>query len=300
MALDREVSDRNARSTAEGAAAFRAAGARERDRKVRNPDRYAGRFLGWRPQAITLARVPGVRRLIVRRIEQLLPGAYPFETARTLYMDQVVRDEVGAGARQLVLLGAGYDSRAYRMRELLDGVRIFEVDHPVTSELKRRRLVKIFGRVPSHVAYVRVDFEHEDLGEKLVEGGYDPGLRAIFLLAGVAPYLEEAAVRELLTWVGEQAPGSAIAFDYMWTETLASPEGFYGAPELMDRVASIGEALQSGIPRGRTAEYLADFGLEVDTDLGPEAAQAWLTRSDGSLLGRSYGFGGVVLARVAA
>src|SRR5215213_8565618 len=138
MALERGGS-----TTAEGALALRAAATHERDPGVRNPDVYAGRFLGWRRRALTLARVPGLRRLLVRRVEEQLPGGYAFETARTRYMDDVVLAEAASRARQLVLLGAGFDSRAYRMRSELAAVRIFEVDHPATAAVKRDRLAKV-------------------------------------------------------------------------------------------------------------------------------------------------------------
>ena len=290
--------DRSGRSTAEGALALRAAATHERDRAVRNPDVYAGRFLGWRLRSLTLARLPVLWRLVVRRVEEALPGGYAFETARTLYMDEVVRSEVAAGARQLVLLGAGFDSRPYRMRDELSPVRIFEVDHPVTAEMKRERLVKVFRRVPAHVTYVSVDFGREDLGARLVEEGYDGGLRTLFLLSGVAPYLEEAAVRALLGWVGRQASGSAIAFDFMWSEALVSPGDFFGVPQLMRRVAAVGEELRSGIPRDEVASYLSSLGLTVESSLAPADAERYVTRADGSSLGPTYGGGGLVLARV--
>ncbi len=299
MALDQRSRTRLAESTAEGAAALRAASSREPDAAVRNPDYLAARFLAPRLSLTTFAKLPRSRRIVRAVAERRVPGSYWFEVARTRHMDDVVRGEVAAGVGQLVLLGAGYDSRAYRMPEL-EGVRVFEVDHPITSALKRKRLEAVFGSVPAHVAYVEVDFTRDDLGERLAAAGYDSGRPALFVLSGVAPYLPEEAVRETLGWVGRQAPGSSILFDYLWSDAFDDPEPYYGLRQLLRRVAAMGEELRSGIPRGRTREYLAELGLEVESDLGAQDAERYLTASDGRVIGRPYGFGGIAHARVRA
>jgi methyltransferase (TIGR00027 family) len=299
VALDQRSRTRLAESTAEGAAALRAAGSREPDEAVRNPDHLAARFLAPRLSLTTFAKLPRSRRIVRAVAERRVPGSYWFEVARTRHMDDVVRAAVAAGVGQLVLLGAGYDSRAYRMPEL-EGARVFEVDHPITSALKRKRLQAVFGSVPSHVAYAEVDFTRDDLGERLAAAGYDGVRPALFVLSGVAPYLPEEAVRETLGWVGRQAPGSSIVFDYLWSDAFDDPEPYYGLPELLRRVAAMGEELRSGIPRGRTREYLAELGLEVESDLGAADAERYLTASDGRVIGRPYGFGGIAHARVPA
>jgi methyltransferase (TIGR00027 family) len=297
VTLDQRSRTRLAESTAEGALALRAAGNRERDEAVRNPDFLARRFIAPRPSLTTFAKLPGSGRLVRVVAERRTPGSYYFEIARTRHMDHIVRAEVAAGVGQLVFLGAGYDSRAYRMPEL-KGVRTFEVDHPITSGLKRKRLEAVFGEVPGHVSYVQVDFNRDDLGERLSTAGYDDNERALFVLSGVAPYLPEEAVRETLGWVARQAPGSSIVFDYLWSEVFDEPTSFYGLPELLRRVAEIGEELRSGIPRGRTREYLAELELELESDLGPGDAERYLTSSGGRVIGRPYGFGGIAHARV--
>jgi methyltransferase (TIGR00027 family) len=297
--LDQRSRTRLAESTAEGAAALRAAGNSERDESVRNPDHLARRLIAPRLSLTTFAKLPGSGRLVRAVAERRTPGSYYFEIARTRYMDEVVRGEVAAGIGQLVLLGAGYDSRAYRMPEL-ERVRAFEVDHPITSALKRKRLEAVFGEVPRHVAYVQVDFTRDDLGKRLAAAGYEAGEPALFVLSGVAPYLPEEAVRETLGWVARQSPGSSLVFDYLWSEALDEPSSFYGLPELLQRVAAMGEELRSGIPRGRTREYLAVLGLELESDIGPEDAERYLTASSGQVIGRPYGFGGIAHARVPA
>jgi methyltransferase (TIGR00027 family) len=283
-----------ARSTAEGAAALRAAGTTLRDPDLRNPDHLAARFISPGFKGTALVKVPLVRRLTPRLFERLLPGGFWFETARTRHMDQVLLAEVGAGASQVVILGAGLDSRAYRLRDELAPVAVFEVDHPVTAAVKRERLEAVFGARPGHVRYVEVDFNREDLAERLAAHGFDREARSIVLWSGVTPYLEEEGVASTLEWFAAgTGPGSAICFDYLWREVVDGDDSYYGARQLRARVEASGEPFRFGIPRGRTAEFVDRFGLVLEEDLGPEDAQERLLHG----AGRIYGFGGLALAR---
>src|SRR5215207_5830381 len=131
------------RSTAEGAASLRAAGALERDSAVRCPDDMAAGFLGGFT-ATTLAKCRLTRPLYLRRANQILPGAYPFAIARCRFIDEVTLSEVNAGLDEVVLLGAGLDSRPYRFADRLEGLPVFEVDHPASQATKRARLRRAY------------------------------------------------------------------------------------------------------------------------------------------------------------
>lgn len=286
------------RSTAEGAAAFRAAGALERDPSVRCPDDLAAGFLGGL-NVSTLAKHRLTKPLYVRRARQKVPGAYPFEVARCRFIDEVVLAEAGAGLDELVLLGAGLDSRPYRLAQQLDGVRAFEVDHPASQATKRQRLERLLGHVPGHVTFVGIDFARDDLRERLAAAGHDEQARTLFVWSGVSPYLPEEAVAEVLGWVaGHGNPRTSIVFDAVWAEVVDGSREYYGAYELRRAVADLGEPLRWGIPEGRVEETLARFGLDAEVVLGDvEAASRYITRADGSTLGRPYGFGALVHAR---
>ena len=294
MALGDAPGSRLARSTAEGACALRAVATTLRDAELRGPDHLAARFISPGVKLTALVKVPGIRRLLPGLFERILPGSFWFELARTHHMDQVVTDEVAAGASQVVFLGAGFDSRAYRLQEELSGAALFEVDHPVTAALKRERLEAIFGEVPDHVEYVRVDFNTQDLGERLAAHGFDPAARSIVLWSGVTPYLEPEGVESTLRWFAAgTGPGSAICFDYLWKEMVDGDDSFYGAAQLRRRVAAGGEPFKFGIPRGASAEFVSRFGLVLEEDLGPADAQERLLHG----AGQPYGFGGMALVR---
>lgn len=287
------------RSTAEGAAAFRAAGALEPDPAVRCPDNLAARFLGGF-NITSLSKHRLTRGLILRRAASLVPGAYPYEVARTRFLDDVLRAELAAGLDELVLLGAGFDSRPYRFVDELREVSVFEVDHPATQATKRARLDRVLGDEPAGVTFVPVDFTREDFRERLRDAGHDEAAATLFVWSGVAPYLPEDAVAAVLGWVGRQSnPRTSIVLDACWAEAIDGTREYFGSEELKKAVAQVGEPLRWGIPEGRVEETLGSFGLTAVETLDEGAASArYLTRSDGSLLGRPYGFGVLMHARV--
>jgi methyltransferase (TIGR00027 family) len=289
-----------AASTAEGAATMRAAGAAEPDPAVRNPDSLAAAFVRPGLRLPAVVKVPGLRRLVRRVAELGIPGSYYFETARTFHLDAVLREELQRGIEQVVLLGAGYDSRPYRMADELAGVSVFEVDHPTTAAHKRERVRQVLGALPEHVTYVEVDFTRDDLVARLEAHGYDRTRPTLLIWSGVTPYIPEDAVRDVLRFVGgHTSPGTSIVFDYCFREVIDGDESYYGARELLRRVRHMGEPLVFGIPRGETASFVESAGLRLERDLGPEEAKRlYLQCSDGRLYGEPLGFGGFAHARV--
>ena len=119
--------------------------------------------------AVAAAALPGVGRVIPWVLDRRIPGPRASAVARTRYIDDALRAAVAAGTEQVVILGAGYDSRAYRLPELR-GVRVFEVDHPDTQSVKRQVLERRFGALPPHVTFVAVDFDREPAGARGRDG----------------------------------------------------------------------------------------------------------------------------------
>ncbi len=145
-------------------------------------------------------------------------GDLGFIVARCRYMDDVLSEELDQGIQQLVILGAGYDSRAYRFDRLKEGVKVFEVDHPATQKNKLKKLERILGPggLPDYVTFVPVDFTRQTLAVRLPEYGYSERLKTLFIWEGVTMYLDAPSVDSTLAFVASHsAPGSAIVFDYM-------------------------------------------------------------------------------------
>lgn len=266
---------KNSASTAEMAAAARAFGASVADPLLRNPDELAEKLIPWSRRPSVAAKLPLARGAIRRMMQRKVPGALVFETLRTRHMDAVLLREVADGARQVVVLGAGLDSRAYRFADRLVETRVFEVDHPSMSVVKRARVQRVLHRVPDNVVYVAVDLETHDLGQALAAAGYDREARSVVIWSGVAPYLTEEAIATTLRWFARgNAPGSAIVLDHVYQEFIDGRMNGGGVGEIRRATRAAGEPLVSGIPVGGTSTYLAEHDLELVEELTPEQAAA--------------------------
>jgi methyltransferase (TIGR00027 family) len=207
------------------------------------------------------------------------PGVMGFLAARESHIDQVLRKCLAAGLEQLVLLGAGFDARAYRFADQLGGVAVFEVDHPATQRLKVARVKHMLGALPAHVAYVAVDFNTQSLGEQLAAAGYDPRRKTLFIWQGVTYYLTPEAVDGTLSFVAcRSAPGSTIIFDYIYS-TLLDGTVRHGEVRAMrhNRWLS-GETFTFGISRGEAVDFMTTRGFcEVQDVDGPWLHAAYFT-----------------------
>lgn len=202
------------------------------------------------------------------------PGVNGFLMARERYIDDVLQNFLDEGLRQLVILGAGYDSRAYRF-ELPERVQTFEVDHTDTQTDKLEKLYRIFGKIPEHVRYVSVDFNTQNLSERLLSSGYNPSLISLFIWQGVTMYLTPEGVDTTLAFVTENAaPGSAIVFDYVYQAVL---KGIHKQSEIsnMRRYRFMtGEGLTFGIPEGTVGTFLRVRGFQQVKDVTKDELQA--------------------------
>jgi len=132
---------------------------------------------------------------------------------RTAAIDSAVRNAIVAGATQLVILGAGYDGRAWRMPELA-GVKVFEVDHPATQGDKRRHLSELPPAI-GIVKFVSIDFERESLGTVLDRAGHDRSSPTCWIWEGVVMYLTRDAMHSTVADIaGRSAPGSTLIVNY--------------------------------------------------------------------------------------
>jgi methyltransferase (TIGR00027 family) len=300
LALHQKSRTRTARNTAEAFASLRAAGASVRDRQVRNPDYLASKFVAFGPRMTTAVKLPALRPLARKAAERVSPGAYHYELARVKHIDGVLSEGLESGIEQLVILGAGFDTRAYRFADRLSSTRVFELDHPVTAALKQARVRKVFGELPEHVTYVTSDLEHDELAVALDRCGYRPAAKTLFVWSGVSFYLSAEAVDSVLAFVPASSPaGSSIVFDYHYRGFTDGTGDYYGAREGRRRVQELGEPCIFGIEEGGAATLVQRHGLELVSDLGPaELERRYLIRSNGSADGRPFGFISIAHARV--
>lgn len=191
--------------------------------------------------------------------ESRAPGAQGFMVCRCRYFDDYLQASLSGGVSQVVILGAGLDSRAYQDTPLKN-VRTFEVDHPNTQADKMKRVVKLFGALPANVTYVPIDLNEETL-DKLIECGFNTALKSLFIWEGVTYYLNPEAVDATLEWVrAHSAPGSSIIFDYIYTEALTSPHKRGEVSRLQRYSRFTGEGLVFGIQKSQIEEFLTKRG----------------------------------------
>lgn len=197
------------------------------------------------------------------------PGVQGFLAARERYMDDVLQQALDRGIDQLVILGAGYDSRAYRFDGLKNGVNVFEVDHPATQEEKIKKVKDIFGEVPAHVVYVGVDFNQQSLAECLRSGGYDSTLRTLFIWQGVTYYLTPEAVDSTLELIAHQSgSGSAVVFDFIDRAVLEGSQSHGEVAGMRRYRQMIGEGLVFGIPLDGIEEFMRVRGFDRVKNVG--------------------------------
>jgi len=222
--------------------------------------------------------------------ERMAPGAVAFIMLRERYIDEVLIKSLHEGLDQVVILGAGFDTRAYRIAGI-EKTRVFEVDRPATQEIKLEKLKKVVDPLPGHVTFVPVDFNTQALGDRLLASGYLENGKTLFIWQGVTYFLTPKGVDGTLAFIASHSgPGSTVIFDYMHSETLRDPR--------VKRAAKMsGEEYVFGIDQGQVEPFLSSRGFRDIRNVTPEdLKQLYLT---GPNAGRAVNKGiDIVSARV--
>jgi methyltransferase (TIGR00027 family) len=260
---------------------------------TRNPkvrlfdDPWARRFLSPSLQTVaTLARMPPLGRVISHFIDRRWPGGRTSGIARTRFIDEVVSEKLRSGCRQIVLLGAGFDCRAYRLPEATQA-RFFEVDHPNTSTTKQEIVMRALGKKPAHVTFVAIDFNRQSLGEVLKSSGLDLARPVFFLWEGVTNYLTAEAVDTTFRYIATAAPGSGILFTYIHSDVLKPKAEFTGLEAVRHLLDNASEPWTFGFDPAELPAYLAARGLRLVSDLGAADYRACTMGAAGA---RSVGY----------
>lgn len=197
------------------------------------------------------------------RVARLLSfGLVDHLELRTRAIDDVIAD---VAAPQLVVLGAGLDSRAYRMTALAEAI-VFEVDHPATQAFKRARAGRL-ARTAREVRFVGVDFERDDLGERLGDSGHDPARPTTWIWEGVTPYLTPEAIDATLGVLeARSADGSALVLTYGTPDLETLSRAFQ--PLVLPAFRVLGEDLRGLMTRERAHALVGAHGFDVTADEG--------------------------------
>lgn len=206
--------DQQHSATAMTAAGFRAVANLEYPGSQCGTDHLAWQFLSGFEKF--LLKFHSIRRLGIKRHNRFTPGGFAYVLARTAFFDQILVEAVNGGATQIVLLGAGYDTRGFRYRELCSHCRVIELDSKPTQTRKKQCLARAGIEIPDNLVFSSIDFSSESLSDNLAAAGFDPAEKTVYLWEGVSMYLQKAAVATLLRFVSSsQHRESLIAFDYI-------------------------------------------------------------------------------------
>ncbi len=212
-------------------------------------------------------------------------------TARSRIAEDALSRAVERGVRQVVVLGAGLDTFALRNPHGARQIRIYEVDHPATQEWKRRRLAEAQIAVPPWLVLVPVDFERDDLGEKLAAAGFQQDSPAFFTWLGVVPYLTKDAIDRTLDYVSS-IQNSEVVFDYLEPPEAFSEEMRELVTKRTEQLEKIGERWVSRFEPAGIAAILRSHGFCAIEDIN---FQEIVSRFGGAVQGLAPGHTGVHL-----
>jgi methyltransferase (TIGR00027 family) len=191
-----------------------------------------------------------------------------FVAVRSRFAEDALAAAAERGVRQVVVLGAGLDTCAYRTT-FPDRLRVFEVDHPETQAWKRQRLADAAIAIPGSLTFAPIDFERQILADGLQAAGFDPSQQTFFTWLGVVPYLTEAAVWSTLAFIASLPNGAHVVFDYSDPPASLSGEMRSSHETRAAHVAELGEAWLTFFDADELRAKLMAIGFTDVEDLGP-------------------------------
>jgi methyltransferase (TIGR00027 family) len=239
-------------------------------------DPFAPAFLGWRFRwALQFSRLP----VVVAALPWVLidghwAGPRGTVAVRTKYIDDLLEEALRSGVGQIVILGAGFDCRAYRIHGI-DQTRLFELDHPATQAKKTGVVIRRLGAFPPHVTLVPIDFTTRTLDTVMRDAGYRSDAKTFFICEGVTHYLSASAADAVFRYVVRSATGSQMVFTYIHRGILDRSATFVGAANTLATVRRAGEPYTFGFDPVELPQYLAARNLRLIEDVD---AKAYRTR----------------------
>lgn len=250
------------------------------------------------PLAVRVVHPERARKLLAEpAANDRSPIAKPMRAivvVRSRIAEDELRERHRQGVNQYILLGAGFDTFAYR--NPFPSVRVFEVDFPSTQTVKRRRIADAGIAVPANVTYVPMDFDKDRLEPALAAAGFNRREPAVFAWLGVAMYLEERDIDATLTVIGAMPERTSLVFDYAQPPDTLPWLARILYRRVLSRLAERGEPWRSFFEPDPLRDKLLSMGFTAVEDLGADEINAryLANRSDGL---RSGGVGRIAIAR---
>jgi len=270
--------------TALGAAMLRALAALDEREDIKGPDYLAELFLT--EERKSALRDPILRESVIKK--RIIPGMYEFLIARTAFFDDIVKQALQENTPQIVFLGAGYDSRPYRFKDIIRDTRIFELDSRPTQQRKKEVLHQARVPLPEQLTFVSINFNADNIGDVLGKAGFIKSKLSLFVWEGVTYYLPAEVIDDMLSTVKMNSPaGSSICFDY----ASLSPESVndHNVKKVREMMKSNypGEPTYFGIQEGYIESFLSERGYKIIEHLTRDKIERkYLSLNDGSSAGK--------------
>jgi len=221
---------------------------------------------------------------------------YEYVIARTRYFDAVFTEALEHVFDQIVIFGAGFDSRALRFSKLNKGTRVFELDAPTTQQekLKAYQLKKLV--IPENLIFVPINFNKESVADKMAKAGFVAGRKSLFLLEAVTMYLPQNAVESTFRFIEDvSGTGSLIVFDYIYVGVLRKENKYYGERGTsLKTLAKVGEEWMFALEEGEVERFLSRHGFSLTDHSGkPELEDRYFKNSKGVIVGKINGTGAI-------
>lgn len=197
------------------------------------------------------------RKKIINRYEKSIPGVYGNMICRTRYIDEKLNEAIKNGFKNVVILGAGMDMRAFRIAGI-DNLNVFELDSAVMSDYKQQNIKPLIDD-SQHVTYLPINFKTDSLQQNLSAVGCDHSLVTLFIWEGQTQYLAEQQVKAILNTIASFAKGSQLIFSYLIKEVI--PE--YSQEEIEGNLVK----WQFGLEPKQVANFLTESGLQLIEDI---------------------------------
>lgn len=273
--------------TAEMTCLSRACSTQETNPHYKSNDYIAPLLL---PSALKpLLHVSLARRLFTKLVAP--KGIYEYVIARTKYIDAVFCKALAEQLDQVLIFGAGFDTRAIRFQDTIGNTKVFELDVPVTQQAKIGQYQKRGVIIPSNLYFIPIDFDKETLSTKLDQAGFCKQRRSLFILEGLVMYLQPGSVNETFQTIQDYAgEGSRVVFDYVYASVLRNEGIYYGETGIAQTVSGAGEQWQFGIEKGQIEQFLARHALQLVDHKDPkELERVYFSNSNGKIVGRVNG-----------
>jgi methyltransferase (TIGR00027 family) len=221
-----------------------------------------------------------------KKLSKFFPGGHEYMIARTAWFDSLFVDALNKNIPQIVLLGAGYDSRAYRFAKLNSATKIIELDIAPTQNRKKKCLKKAQIDIPKHVTLVPINFNKESLKNILEKAGYDNHEKTLFLWEGVSYYLDSESVDSTLEIVNHNSHNeSVIAFDYLISISEENIN-YYGVKEFFQTMKKhhANEELMFAIDEGKIESFFKQRGLKLVNHLDNKEIEEMFLLDDNEIL----------------